>query len=57
MGYSFTNAFIANFRINRQFSIMTIVRITNGFKDTITNDYEREWGFDRVQFITTLRIK
>ncbi|MCL2209896.1 MAG: hypothetical protein FWB89_07045 [Treponema sp.] len=57
MGYSLTNAFIANFRINRQFSIMTIARITNGFKDPITNDYEREWGFDRVQFIATWRIK
>ena len=57
MGYSLTNAFIANFRINRQFSIMTIARITNGFKDPITSNYEREWGFDRVQFIATWRIK
>jgi hypothetical protein len=56
-GYSFTNAFLVNFRINKNFSVMTITRITNGFKDPITGAYEREWGFDRVQFIATWRIK
>ena len=56
-GYSLTNAFIVNFRINRQFSIMSIARITNGFKNPITSNFEREWEFDRVQFIATWRIK
>jgi hypothetical protein len=36
---------------------MTIARVTNGFKDPITGAYEREWGFDRVQFIATWRVK
>jgi len=56
-GYSLTNALIVNFKLNRQFSIMTIARVTNGFKDPITSAYEREWKFDRVQFIATWRIK
>jgi hypothetical protein len=56
-GYSFTHAFIVNFRIHKSWSIMTIARVTNGFKDPITSSYEREWGFDRVQFIATWRIK
>jgi hypothetical protein len=47
-GYSFTNAFLINFRINKSFSIMTIAHIINGFKDPITSAYECEWGFDRV---------
>ena len=54
--YSLTNAFIVNFRINKSWSIMTIARVTNGFTDPITSNYEREWGFDRVQFIATWRI-
>jgi hypothetical protein len=57
IGYSLTNAFIVNFKINKQFSIMTITRFTNGLKDPITSAYEREWGFDRVQFLATWRIK
>jgi hypothetical protein len=56
-GYSLTNAFIVNFKINKSWSIMTIARVTNGFADPITSDYKREWGFDRVQFIATWRIK
>jgi hypothetical protein len=56
-GYSLTHAFIVNFKINKSWSIMTIARVTNGFKDPITGAYEREWGFDRVQFIATWRIK
>jgi hypothetical protein len=56
-GYSFTHAFIINFRINRNWSIMTIARVTNGFTDPVTSNYEREWGFDRVQFIAAWRIK
>ena len=56
-GYSLTHAFIVNFRINKSWSIMTIARVTNGFKDPITSAYEREWGFDRVQFIATWRVK
>ncbi len=56
-GYSLTNAFIVNFAINSDWSIMTIARITNGFKDPDTSGYKREWGFDRVQFIITWRIK
>jgi hypothetical protein len=57
VGFSFTDSFIVNFKINTSWSIMTIVRITNGFADPVTSDYEREWGFDRVQFIATWRIK
>jgi hypothetical protein len=56
-GYSLTNAFITNLKINKQWSIMTIARITNGFIDPDTYGYEREWGFDRVQFIANWRIK
>ncbi|MDR1148879.1 MAG: hypothetical protein LBK66_09640 [Spirochaetaceae bacterium] len=56
-GYSLTHAFIVNFKINKSWSIMTIARVTNGFKDPITGAYEREWRFDRVQFIATWRIK
>jgi hypothetical protein len=56
-GYSLTHAFIVNFKINKNWSIMTIARVTNGLKDPITGVYEREWGFDRVQFIATWRIK
>jgi hypothetical protein len=56
-GYSLTNAFIVNFKLGRQWSLMTIARITNGFKDPDTRGFEREWGFDRVQFIATWRIK
>lgn len=57
IGYSFTNSFIVNFKINKTWSIMTIARLSNGLKDPITGGYEREWGFDRVQFIATWRIK
>jgi hypothetical protein len=56
-GFSFTNAFIVNFKINQQFSIMTITRFTNGFIDPATKGFDREWGFDRVQFIANWRIK
>jgi len=56
-GYSLNNALIVNFRISRQFSIMTITSVTNGFKDPITSAYEREWKFDCVQLIATWRIK
>lgn len=56
-GYSLTNAFIINFKINRQLSLMAIARITNGLKDPVSSDYEREWDFDRVQCIATWRIK
>jgi hypothetical protein len=56
-GYSLTHAFIVNFKINKSWSIMTIARVTNGFKDPVTSAYKREWGFDRVQFIATWRIK
>jgi len=55
-GYSLTNAFIVNFKINKSWSIMAITRVTNGFADPITSDYKREWGFDRVQLIATWRI-
>jgi hypothetical protein len=55
-GFSFTASFIGNYKINKPFSIMTIARFTNGFKDPITSAYEREWGFDRVQFIATWHI-
>jgi hypothetical protein len=55
-GFSYTVAFIVNCKINKQFSIMTIARVTNGFKDPVSSAYEREWGFDRVQFIATWHI-
>jgi hypothetical protein len=57
MGYSLTIAFLTDFKINKSFSIMTIARFTNGFKDPVTSGYEREWGFDRVQLIAAWRIK
>jgi hypothetical protein len=56
-GYSLAHAFIVNFKIHKSWSIMTIARVTNGFTDPITSGYEREWRFDRVQFIATWRIK
>jgi hypothetical protein len=56
-GYFLTTAFLVNFKINEHFSIMTLTRITNGFKDPITSRYEREWEFDRVQVIAIWRIK
>jgi hypothetical protein len=56
-GYSLTHAFIVNFKINTNWSIMTIARVTNGFADPVTSEYKREWGFDRVQFIANWRIK
>jgi hypothetical protein len=56
-GFSFTAAFMVNCRITKQFGIMTIARLTNGFIDPNTKGYEREWGFDRVQVIATWRIK
>jgi hypothetical protein len=56
MGYSLTLSFLADFKINSSFSILTITRVTNGFKDPLTSAYEREWGFDRVQFIATWHI-
>jgi hypothetical protein len=56
-GYALTHAFIVNFNINKSWSIMTVARVTNGFKDPITGAYEREWGFDRVQFIAAWHVK
>jgi hypothetical protein len=56
-GYSFTLAFLADFKINKSFSVMTIARLTNRFIDPNTKGYEREWGFDRVQVIAAWRIK
>ena len=56
-GYSFTNAFIANFKINNQWSIMTIVPIANSFIDPDKNGYEREWVFGGVHLIANWRIK
>jgi hypothetical protein len=56
-GYSLTTAFLINFKINKHFSIMTLTRVTNGFKDPVTSRYERECGFDCVQFIATWHIK
>jgi hypothetical protein len=55
-GYSLTLAFLADFKINKSFSIMTIARLANGFIDPNTKGYEREWRFDRVQFIAARRI-
>jgi hypothetical protein len=57
IAYSFTNSFIANFKINKTWSIMTIACLKNGFKDPITSSYERKWEFDRVQFIATWQMK
>jgi hypothetical protein len=56
-GYSLTHAFIVNFKINKSWSIMTLARVSNGFKDPIASAYEREWRFDRVQFIATWRMR
>ncbi|MDR1095750.1 MAG: hypothetical protein LBL31_05125 [Spirochaetaceae bacterium] len=56
-GYSLAHACIVNFKINRNWSIMTIARVTNRLKNPVTRDYEREWGFDRAQFIAAWRVK
>jgi len=56
-GYKLDTAFIVNCKINQNFSIMTIARLSNGFIDPNTRGYDREWGFDRVQFIANWRIK
>ena len=56
-GYSLCHALIVNCKINERWSIMAITRVTNGFADPITSKYDREWGFDRVQIIATLRLK
>ncbi|GMO44070.1 MAG: hypothetical protein Pg6C_05960 [Treponemataceae bacterium] len=56
-GFSFTLAFLVDCRITKQFSVMTIARLTNGFIDPNAKGYEREWGFDRVQIIAAWRIK
>jgi len=56
-GYSMCTAFIVNSKLSQKFSIMTISRLTNGFIDPNTRGYDREWGFDRVQFIANWRIK
>jgi hypothetical protein len=55
-GFSLTLSFLADFKITKAFSIMTIARLTNGFIDPNTKGYERAWGFDRVQCIATWRI-
>jgi hypothetical protein len=57
IGFSLDTAFLTNFRINKYFSLMTLVRFTNGLKVPITSNYEREWGFDRIRFLATWRIK
>lgn len=57
IGFSSFNTFLVNFRINTHFSIMTLVRTANFLKSPITSNYEREWVFDRVQFIATWHIK
>jgi hypothetical protein len=57
VGFSFDANFLANFSINKHFSIVALVRFSNGFTDPITSAYEREWAFDRVLFVATWRIK
>jgi len=57
IGYELDIMFLANFKIHERFSIMTLARISNGLTTPITSAYEREWGFDRVQFIATWRVK
>jgi len=56
-GYSLDTSLIVNFKISKPFSIMTIARFTNSFIDPDTRGYDRERGFDRVQFIANWRIK
>ena len=57
VGFSLNTAFFANFSINKHFTIMALSRFSNGFTDPITSDYDREWGFDRIQLIATWHIK
>jgi len=57
IGYELETALLVNFKINKQFSIMTLARIANGLTIPITSAYEREWGFDRVMFLVTWRVK
>ena len=57
IGYTLNAAFLANFKIGKYFSILTLVRFTNGLKAPITSVYERKWGFDRVLFIATWYLR
>lgn len=57
IGYSLTGSLIANFKINKSWSIMTVMCIANGFKNPITSNYKREWKFECVQLIATWQIK
>jgi len=56
-GYTLVNSFLVDFKINQQWSIMTIVEVPNSFKDTDTYGYEREWAFGSVRFIANWQIK
>jgi hypothetical protein len=57
IGYSLEAALLVNLKINDRFSIMTLAQIANALKDPITSKYEREWGFDRIMFIASWRLK
>lgn len=57
IGYEFDLSVLTNFKITKKFSIMTIACFSNGLADPITDVYEREWGFDRVRFIATWRLR
>jgi hypothetical protein len=57
VGLSLDAAFLVNFNINKQFSIVALTRFSNGFIDPITSAYEREWAFDRVLLVATWNIK
>ncbi len=56
-GYTLVNSFLVDFKINKQWSIMTIVEIPNSFIDTDKYGYEREWSFGSVRFIANWQIK
>ena len=57
IGYSLTTAFTISFKINESFSIMSLTRFNNSLKYPVTSAYEREWIFNRVEFIATWNIK
>ncbi|MDR2543882.1 MAG: hypothetical protein LBC80_10610 [Treponema sp.] len=57
IGYSLTTALVVNFRINESFSVMSLARFNNALKFPVTSAYEREWIFNRVEFIATWNLK
>ncbi|MDR2883665.1 MAG: hypothetical protein LBV09_00975 [Deferribacteraceae bacterium] len=56
IGYKMDISLMANYKFNDRWSLMTILKFSNGLEDPITSEYERTWGFDRVQFVFAWRM-